>query len=110
MAFIIFTLALPEQVEAIFKSMFNFVTKNFNWFLIGAADIVVIFALFLVISPFGKIRLGGSKAVPYCTYIAWFSILFVARMGIGLMFYGVSEPFSHFSTSFGGVMTDGDLR
>lgn len=109
-AFVFFTLALPEQADTIFKGMFNFATKNFDWFLIGAADIVLIFALFLIISPFGSIRLGGSKAVPDYTYVGWFSMLFAAGMGIGLMFYGVSEPLSHFSSSIGGAVTEGDLR
>ncbi|MEH6648177.1 BCCT family transporter [Sulfitobacter sp.] len=109
-AFVFFTLALPEQAETIFKGMFNFATKNFDWFLIGAADIVVIFALFLIVSPFGGIRLGGSTAVPDYTYVGWFSMLFAAGMGIGLMFYGVSEPLSHFSSSIGGAVTEGDLR
>ncbi|SEK85273.1 BCCT family transporter [Pacificibacter marinus] len=109
-AFVFFTLALPEQAETIFKAMFNFATKNFDWFLIGAADIVVIFALFLIVSPFGGIRLGGSTAVPDYTYVGWFSMLFAAGMGIGLMFYGVSEPLSHFSSSVGGAVMQGDLR
>lgn len=109
-AFVFFTLALPDQASTLFKGMFNFTTKNFDWFLIGAADIVVIFALFLIVSPFGKIRLGGSTATADYTYVGWFSMLFAAGMGIGLMFYGVSEPLSHFSSSLGGAVTQGDLR
>lgn len=109
-AFVFFTLALPEQAGAIFSAMFNFTTQNFDWFLIGSANIVLIFALFLVVSPFGSIRLGGSTAVPDYTYVGWFSMLFAAGMGIGLMFYGVSEPLTHFSTSAGGTVLEGDLR
>ncbi|UWR28294.1 BCCT family transporter (plasmid) [Sulfitobacter sp. S223] len=109
-AFVFFTLALPEQAAAIFSGMFNFTTKNFDWFLIGSADLVVIFALFLIVSPFGKIRLGGSTASPDYTYLGWFSMLFAAGMGIGLMFYGVSEPLSHFSSSVGGTAAEGGLR
>ncbi len=109
-AFVFFTLALPDQAGAIFQGMFNFTTKNFDWFLIGAADLVVIFALFLIVSPFGKIRLGGSTAQPDYTYVGWFSMLFAAGMGIGLMFYGVSEPLSHFSSSVGGTAMEGDVR
>jgi BCCT family betaine/carnitine transporter len=109
-AFVFFTLALPEQADAIFKAMFNFTTQNFDWFLIGSANIVLIFALLLVVSPFGSIRLGGSTAIPDYSYAGWFSMLFAAGMGIGLMFYGVSEPLTHFSTSAGGSVLDGDLR
>jgi BCCT family betaine/carnitine transporter len=109
-AFVFFTLVLPDQADAIFQSMFDFTTKNFDWFLIGSADLVVIFALFLIVSPFGSVRLGGSSAAPDYTYVGWFSMLFAAGMGIGLMFYGVSEPLSHFSTSVGGTATEGNMR
>ncbi|WP_417270802.1 BCCT family transporter [Celeribacter sp.] len=109
-AFVFFTLALPEQAASIFSAMFNFTTKNFDWFLIGAADLVVLFALFLIVSPFGKVRLGGTNARPDYSYAGWFSMLFAAGMGIGLMFYGVSEPLSHFSSSIGGTATEGGVR
>ncbi|SHI40141.1 BCCT family transporter [Wenxinia saemankumensis] len=97
--FVFYTLALPDQAASFFASMFAFTTTTFDWFLIGAADIVVIFALFLVVSPYGKIRLGGQDATPDYTYTGWFAMLFAAGMGIGLMFYGVSEPLTHFSTA-----------
>ncbi|CTQ32965.1 BCCT family transporter [Jannaschia rubra] len=105
-AFVFFTLALPDHASAIFTAMFNFVTQNFGWFLIGAADIVVVFALLLIVTPYGSVRLGGTDATPDYGYIGWFSMLFAAGMGIGLMFYGVSEPLTHFSTSFGELAAD----
>lgn len=100
-AFVFYTLALPEQASSAFSWMFSFTTKNFDWFLIGAADLVVIFALMLIVTPFGSVRLGGADAAPDYSYMGWFAMLFAAGMGIGLMFYGVSEPLTHFSTSFG---------
>jgi betaine/carnitine transporter, BCCT family len=102
-AFVFYTIALPDQAAAVFQAMFDFTTKNFDWFLIGAADLVVIFALLLIVTPFGSVRLGGDEAVPDYTYLGWFAMLFAAGMGIGLMFYGVSEPLTHFSTSMGGT-------
>ncbi|MEB8388049.1 BCCT family transporter [Rhodobacteraceae bacterium KMM 6894] len=102
-AFVFFTLALPEASASAFSAMFNFTTKNFDWFLIGAADIVVVFALLLIVTPYGSVRLGGQDATPDYSYIGWFAMLFAAGMGIGLMFYGVSEPLTHFSTSMGGT-------
>ena len=50
-AFVFFTLALPDLANSVFNAMFAFTTKNFDWFLIGAGDLVVIFALLLVVSP-----------------------------------------------------------
>ncbi|MFG6562435.1 BCCT family transporter [Sulfitobacter sp. 1A15299] len=108
--FVFYTIALPEQAAAIFSAMFNFTTKNFDWFLIGSADLVVIFALLLIVTPFGNVRLGGNEAVADYTYLGWFAMLFAAGMGIGLMFYGVSEPLTHFSTSMGEITTENGLR
>jgi len=108
--FVFYTIALPEQAAGIFSAMFNFTTKNFDWFLIGAADLVVIFSLLLIVTPYGKVRLGGNEAVPDYTYMGWFAMLFAAGMGIGLMFYGVSEPLTHFSTSLGETSVENGLR
>ncbi|TFL18517.1 BCCT family transporter [Jannaschia formosa] len=110
-AFVFFTLALPDQANTAFSAMFAFTTQNFDWFLIGAADIVVIFALLLIVTPYGSVRLGGVEATPDYTYTGWFAMLFAAGMGIGLMFYGVSEPLTHFSSALGGTTVDeGGLR
>jgi BCCT family betaine/carnitine transporter len=58
----------------------------------------------------GKVRLGGTKATPDYTYTGWFSMLFAAGMGIGLMFYGVSEPLSHFGSAMGGTTLENGVR
>ena len=107
-AFVVFTLALPTIAESVFSGLFSGVTKGFDWFFIAAADIFVIMCLVLVVSPYGKIRLGGANAVPDFGYVSWFSMLFAAGMGIGLMFYGVSEPLSHFGSSSGGIAAGAD--
>ncbi|MFX0547120.1 BCCT family transporter [Roseovarius sp. S1116L3] len=109
-AFVFFALALPDQANAMFTWAFNFVTKSFDWFFLSAANIFVIFCLFLIVSPFGSIRLGGSDATPDYSYIGWFAMLFAAGMGIGLMFFGVSEPMSHFASSLGGTTVEDGLR
>ncbi len=108
--FVFYTIALPDQAAGVFSAMFDFTTKNFDWFLIGAADLVVIFALLLIVTPFGNVRLGGNEAVADYTYLGWFAMLFAAGMGIGLMFYGVSEPLTHFSTSMGETTIENGLR
>ncbi|MGB2201579.1 MAG: BCCT family transporter [Pseudooceanicola atlanticus] len=109
-AFVFYTLALPEQAGAAFSWLFSAVTKGFDWFFLGAANLFVIFCLFLIVTPLGSVRLGGAEATPDYTYVGWFAMLFAAGMGIGLMFYGVSEPMSHFSTSLGGTSAEGGVR
>ncbi|NOG31999.1 BCCT family transporter [Halomonas sp. TBZ9] len=100
--FVVLTLALQDQVAPIYDTVFNYLTTNLAWFFIFAANIFVLLCLFLIVSPFGKIRIGGAHAKPDFTYAGWFSMLFAAGMGIGLMFFGVNEPLAHFGTSFDG--------
>ncbi len=109
-AFVFYALALPEQSAGVFKWLFDTVTHQFDWFFLGSANIFVLFCIFLIVSPWGKVRLGGKDATPDYTYIGWFAMLFAAGMGIGLMFFGVSEPMSHFSSSLGGTAAEGGAR
>ena len=109
-AFVFYTLALPEQAGEAFSWLFGAVTKGFDWFFLGAANIFVLFCFLLIVTPLGSVRLGGVDAKPDYTYIGWFAMLFATGMGIGLMFYGVSEPMSHFSSSMGGTAAEGGAR
>jgi BCCT family betaine/carnitine transporter len=109
-AFVFYTLALPEQAGAAFSWMFSAVTQGFDWFFLSAANIFVLFCLLLIVLPVGSVRLGGDEATPDYTYVGWFAMLFAAGMGIGLMFYGVSEPMSHFAASLGGTAAEDGAR
>ena len=109
-AFVVLTLAFQNQVEPMFTSMRGWLTSNLDWFFLGAGNIFVLVCLVLVVSPLGKVRLGGTEATPDYTYLGWFSMLFAAGMGIGLMFFGVSEPLSHFGSAFGGTAMDNGVR
>ncbi len=64
----------------------------------------------LIVSPLGRIRLGGPDARPDYSNLSWFSMLFAAGMGIGLMFYGVSEPMGHFAAALGGPVVEDGVR
>lgn len=99
-AFVLVTLAFQDSLGPAFNSMRGWLTGTFDWFFLTAANIFVLLCLVLIVSPLGKVRLGGSDATPDYSYTGWFAMLFAAGMGIGLMFYGVSEPISHFSSSF----------
>ncbi len=98
-AFVFFTLALQDQAAAFFGWLRPAVTETFDWFFIGAANIFVLLCLFLIVSPYGKVRIGGRDAAPDYSYTGWLAMLFAAGMGIGLMFFGVAEPISHYSSS-----------
>jgi len=98
-AFVFFSLALPEQAGALFGWLRPAVTSTFDSFFLLAGDIFVVVIVVIMVSPLGKVRIGGMDAKPDYSYTGWFAMLFAAGMGIGLMFFGVSEPISHFSSS-----------
>ena len=106
--FVLLTLALQEQAAGVFTGLRGWLTSKMAWFFIGAANIFVVLCLALIVSPLGKVRIGGKDATPDYTYLGWFSMLFAAGMGIGLMFYGVAEPMSHFTAAFDGVVVGAD--
>ncbi|MEU9191752.1 BCCT family transporter [Streptomyces hundungensis] len=72
------------------------VLDNFAWLFVVAADTFLVLCLVLAVSRYGRIRLGADDSEPEFTNLAWIAMMFSAGMGIGLMFYGVGEPLTHF--------------
>jgi BCCT family betaine/carnitine transporter len=98
-AFVAYALLAPTQAAEFFGWLRPALTSTFDWFFLSAANIFVVFCLFLIVSPLGTVRLGGKEAKPDYGYVGWFSMLFAAGMGIGLMFFGVLEPVYHMAIS-----------
>ncbi|MEZ8746970.1 BCCT family transporter [Vibrio sp. 10N.261.49.A5] len=73
------------------------IINSFDWLFIWSGNIFVIFCLGLIVSPFGKIRLGGVDATADYSFMSWLSMLFAAGMGIGLMFWSVAEPAAYYT-------------
>lgn len=101
--FVLYTLLFQQQAVEFFGWLRPAITSTFDWVFLSAANVFVLFSLALIFLPVGKIRLGGQDATPDFSYLGWFAMLFAAGMGIGLMFFGVSEPLSHFASSMGGT-------
>ncbi|MBA4490366.1 BCCT family transporter [Paracoccus sp. S1E-3] len=113
LAIIAFTLAaliFQHQLDPFFNGLRDFLTGKLDWFFLIAGNIFVLLCLGLILSPLGGIRLGGPEATPDYSLSGWFAMLFAAGMGIGLMFYGVSEPMSHFDSSLAGVVIEDGVR
>src|SRR5699024_11554285 len=72
-------------------------TTNIKWLYILAASVIVVFVICLIFSRYARIRLGPADYKPEYSTLAWFAMLFTAGMGIGLVFFAVSEPVSHFT-------------
>ncbi len=100
-AFVVYALLAPQQAADFFGWLRPALTSTFDGFFLSAANIFVLFCLFLIVSPYGAVRLGGADATPDYGYAGWFAMLFAAGMGIGLMFFGVLEPAYYFGTPWG---------
>ncbi|MFD2518058.1 BCCT family transporter [Salinimicrobium flavum] len=90
------TLIFKEQAEGYFDAIQNFVANNGGWFFVLCVNIYLVFVLYLAFSKFGNIRIGGKDAKPEFKTISWFAMLFSAGMGIGLLFWSIAEPVTHF--------------
>jgi len=97
--FIGVTLVNLDTASNLFNSTQSFIANNFGWLIILSANGFLIFCIWIAISKFGEIRLGGTDAKPEFNYINWIAMLFSAGLGIGLLFYSVAEPVSHLSSS-----------
>lgn len=84
--------------------LYNFTTNNFGWFYLLSIFVIIAFLIWVAASKYGTIRLGGEKEKPQYPFFTWIGMLFSAGFGVGLVFWGVAEPMSHFfNTPFGGV-------
>ncbi|MRX71666.1 BCCT family transporter [Bacillus lacus] len=101
-AALIFWGVLPEsllgqyQLAAATDRLYGFIIDKFGWFYLLSATLFLIFSIGLIFSKYGSLKLGEEDEEPEYSYISWFSMLFSAGMGIGLVFWGVSEPMNHY--------------
>ncbi|CAH0530105.1 BCCT family transporter [Vibrio hippocampi] len=109
-SFVLATLIFREQVEPFFAQLRNGLVSNLDWFFLLSGNFFVAVCLLLIVTPLGRVRIGGTEATPDYSYAGWLAMLFAAGMGIGLVFFGVSEPMSHFSSSLGGITTVDGVR
>ena len=73
-----------EEATKLFGATRPWLTTNFDWWFIDIANLLLLFCLLLVVSPLGKIRLGGQEAKPEYSNLTWFAMLVAAGVGIGL--------------------------
>ncbi|RLM53855.1 BCCT family transporter [Halobellus sp. Atlit-31R] len=95
--FIAITLLLGEQAAAAYSAVRSFFEGNFGWFYLLAVNIFIVAILYFALGKYGTIRIGGVEAEKEFSDFAWMAMLFSAGMGIGLMFFSVSEPLYYIS-------------
>ncbi|WP_455351518.1 BCCT family transporter [Streptomyces sp. SYSU K217416] len=99
LAFVLWGALATDSLESVSDTLLGGLIHNGGWAFMLAASGFVVFALWLAVSRYGKISLGREGEGPEFRTVSWVAMMFSAGMGIGLMFYGVSEPLSHFDTA-----------
>ncbi|KGX84427.1 glycine betaine uptake BCCT transporter [Pontibacillus marinus] len=86
----------PDNLKLVTKTVRDYISVHFGWYYLLVVTLFVIFCIFVIISPFGKLKLGKPDESPDYSLPTWFAMLFSAGMGIGLVFWGVAEPLHHY--------------
>jgi len=99
--FSVLVLIFPESSYELLNNAKNFVVVWFGTLFTLSMSAITLVIFFLIISPFGKIKLGGKNSIPEFSFISWVCMLFAAGVGIGMTFYGAAEPLSYYTGVFG---------
>lgn len=86
----------PQASQLYFNEIKQFISQKFGWFYILSVSLFIIFLLLISGSRLGDIKLGNDDERPEYSFISWIAMLFASGMGIGLMYFGVAEPLSHY--------------
>ncbi|WP_342387703.1 BCCT family transporter [Salinicoccus bachuensis] len=90
---------IPDRFLIASESVYGWISNYFSWFFMLAVFGFAVFLIFLALSPYGRIKLGGDQSKPEFSFRSWIGMLFSAGLGVGLVFFGVAEPMSHFMVS-----------
>ncbi|WP_110113550.1 BCCT family transporter [Bacillus sp. CGMCC 1.16541] len=91
-----FGAAFPKGLESSTAALQGGIIDSFGWYYLIIVTVFVVFCIYLIFSKFGDVRLGKPDEKPEYKNLTWFSMLFSAGMGIGLVFWGVAEPINHY--------------
>lgn len=97
LAFVLWGAIGTKSLASTANSSLHVIMTAGGWAFVLAASGFVVFALWLAFSRYGQIRLGNDDEEPEFKTVSWIAMMFSAGMGIGLMFYGVTEPLTHFT-------------
>jgi glycine betaine transporter len=93
---VLFGAIATESFGKVVSATFDFMTENLDWSFILSACVFLFAIIYLSLSPYGRIKLGEEDEKPAYSNLTWFAMLFSSGMGIGLLFWGVSEPVRHY--------------
>ena len=96
--FVLVALVFQEKASVVFEDIRVWMTSKLDWVFLLTCSLLVLFCLYLIVSPLGKVRLGGQNAAPDYSTLTWIAMLFSAGLAIGLVYWGIAEPVQHFQT------------
>ena len=97
LAFVLWGVLGTDSLGSVMSSVLDWVIRNFGWAFVLIATVALLFCIVVAISPYGRIRLGPDDSRPEFRTVSWIAMMFAAGLGLGLLFYGVAEPISHFA-------------
>ena len=97
-AFVIWGIVNPASVGEVADVAYAWVMTHLGWLFNAVATVVLVTLLILAFSRYGKIPLGKDGETPEFSTFSWVAMLFAAGLGIGVMFWGPSEPLTYFLT------------
>ncbi|WP_091875377.1 BCCT family transporter [Massilia yuzhufengensis] len=103
LAVVLWGLLAPASMGALLDALLAALTRNLGWFYLWVVLGLVVFAGFVAFSRYGNLKLGQEDEEPEFPVGSWFAMLFAAGMGIGLVFWGVAEPLSHYAVAPPGI-------
>ena len=95
LAVVAFAVIAPDLTATIFGGVNGWIVDSLGWYYMLVISMLVLVAIGLAVSRFGRIKLGRRGDVPEFSIASWFAMLFAAGMGIGLVFYSVGEPLTY---------------
>ncbi|WP_206075716.1 BCCT family transporter [Marinobacter sp. NP-4(2019)] len=96
LAFVLFTVVVPEYANSLYGNIKAFIATDLAWYYVAFMSLALMLSIWLVFSRYGDIRLGKDDDRPEFSNFSWFSMLFGAGIGIGILFWSIAEPIYHF--------------
>ena len=99
MAFVLFTVIDPEYANSIYSAAKGYIASDLGWYYVGIMSAFLFLSVWLIFSRYGDIRLGKEGEKAEFSRFSWFSMLFGAGIGIGILFWSIAEPIYHFQSN-----------
>src|SRR5688500_18019283 len=100
----------PEKMAETATEVLTWITENFGWLFVLTSAGFVLFSAYLAFTRYGNVKLGPDDSEPEFSTFSWVSMMFATGMGIGLMFWCVAEPLTHFNAPPMGLAEPGSAE